>query len=310
MPTVRSNTARSVLLVAAAAAVFVGLASLGLLRYHEQRLAALFSGPETTASEGSRGYCPRLVYDTKFWLGEADFENETEPSALEALRPREAPSRWEYVDGAEREKFEAMMRRSQPTDAATGATRIVRLQSPTVYKETWLPRFCTITSPVEGAVFPPNLCSPFVEWSDVHNDLWQVSVSVPSARVEWRALSRERRWRIPDDVWEHVKKHAAGGAARLQVKGVKRSGLWGRGRPDVHVSAPVSFSVSKDPADHAIVYRLVDPPFVSYKTPNTFVRDIRRKAHRPFLLSRRKYCFNCHTFSRKSADGGKLGLQV
>ncbi|HID09958.1 MAG TPA: hypothetical protein EYP17_01475, partial [Candidatus Latescibacteria bacterium] len=46
------------------------------------------------------------------------------------------------------------------------------------------------------------------------------------------------------------------------------------------------------------------------KTPDTFVRDIRSFEERPFILARRKYCFNCHTFSSKLGDEGKLAIQV
>ncbi|HUW57152.1 MAG TPA: hypothetical protein VMZ92_10990 [Planctomycetota bacterium] len=289
--------------------MFLVVGGLGIRQFHQRKLEGLFAGSPETPAELPGGTCPRIAYDLKYWLGEVDYENETAPASLEAGRPKAEANPWAYVDGAERERFEAMMRRSPRADAATGATRLVRLQSPTVYRETWLPRSCTITSPVDGALFPSNLCSPFVEWSDTHNDLWQVTVSAPSNSLRWTGLSREHRWRVPGSVWEKIRGLPAGTTVQVQVRGVKRAGLWGTARSTVHVSRPVSLSISPDPADAAIVYRLVDPPFVSYKTPNMYVREIGEKEARPFLLSRRRYCFNCHTFSRQSA-GGKVGLQV
>ena len=60
-------------------------------------------------------------------------------------------------------------------DSSTKATEIARMKSGTIYREKLIPRFLTISYPVEGAVFPPNLCPPFVEWTDLENDLCVLS---------------------------------------------------------------------------------------------------------------------------------------
>jgi hypothetical protein len=78
----------------------------------------------------------------------------------------------------------------------------------------------------------------------------------------------------------------------------------------IQASQPVRFRISRDPADDYIVYRLVAPPFSSLKTPDIFIRDIGKDEPRLFLSARRKYCINCHCFSSKEGNAGKLSLQV
>jgi hypothetical protein len=96
--------------------------------------------------------------------------------------------------------------------------------------------------------------------------------------------------------------------AWVQVLGVRRDGRGARTGP-VLASEPVRFRVAREPADEAVVYRLVTPPFWVLKTPDTFVRDLRSFDIRPFLLSRRKYCFNCHAFSSPTGTDGMLAVQ-
>ena len=64
------------------------------------------------------------------------------------------------------------------------------------------------------------------------------------------------------------------------------------------------------PADEAVVYRLVTPPFNTRKTPDTFTREIGSFQVHSFLLARGHYCYNCHTFSTKETAGGKVAVQV
>ena len=213
--------------------------------------------------------------------------------------------------GWERGKKDKAFHRDWGLDARTAASRIARLRSVTAYRERWTPRFLTVTYPPDNALFPPNLTSPFLEWADVHNDLWMVTLAVPERRLAWEFVTDRRRWRIPDDVWDAIRQNAAGGKrVTLRVKGILRGRFLSKGRESVHRSRIVAFTVAEHPADNAVIYRRVAPPFYSKKTPNMFVRDVREKTDRVFLGSRRRYCFNCHTFSSKSGTRGKLALQV
>ena len=195
--------------------------------------------------------------------------------------------------------------RAASLDAITGASVSARMRSPTVYRERRPSRLLRISYPPDRAVFPPNLCRPYLEWEDDMNDVWQVTVEIDGAGLEWSAITSARRHRLPKAVWRSVCEHAVDRDARIQVLGVRRSECQ---RP-VHASKPVRVRVSRDPADECIVYRLVTPPFSAQSSPDTLARHIGSTETRPFLSSRGRYCFNCHTFSSKSSSRGKLAIQ-
>ena len=270
---------------------------------HQRKVHALFAGPYEEKKEERSGFYPGVVYDLTAYLPPQEKEAKVEEAATPSLLEKEE-------DPLEGDRLGEGAYQAHKLEFTTGATKVVRLRSQTVHKEPWVPRFLTITYPTEGAVFPPNLCSPFVEWSDVHNNLWQVTLAVPDASLEWTFLSAKQRWRIPDGVWRQVKQHAVGRRASLWVKGIKRSGLWSKAPSHVHRSQGVNFHVSEDPADNAVVYRLISPPVHNFKTPDMFVRDVRERRQKLFLSARQQYCLNCHCFSSKTGTRGKLGLQV
>jgi hypothetical protein len=275
-------------------------------RVREQRLHALFVGPcEVVAKVTDWTYYPRCVYDLQAY---ESYGRETFSSEAEAAMPFPAesePRDLEWVEGAAREQLEAMIRERRTADAVTGATAVFRLRSPTVYRARRPSRLLRISYPPDGAVFPPNLCEPCVEWEDGVNTLWQVTVEISGTSLQWRFVTTERRWWFPPEVWRVLQEKAVEHDAYIQVKGVRRCA-----DSAIQASQRVCFHISRWLADEAIVYRLVAPPFIKYKTPDTFVRDLRSFRTRPFLLGRRKYCFNCHTFSSKRGTPGKVGLQV
>ena len=190
-------------------------------------------------------------------------------------------------------------------DAVTGSSVSLRLRSPSVYREREPAATLCISYPPNGAVFPPNLCAPFVEWDDPVNDLWQVQIEIEGVKDVWRHTAEKPRWRIPNDLWRVVRQQAVGRDASIQVLGLLRSGA----RPSVQASQPVRVRVSADPADDCIVYRLVELPFSTRSSPDTFARHISSFETRPFILGRRRYCFNCHMFSSQSGRAGKVTLQ-
>ena len=189
--------------------------------------------------------------------------------------------------------------------AITGATAAFRMCSPSVYQELRPGRGLHITYPPKGAVFPPNLCAPFVEWADPVNDLWLVKVEIAGTDMEWRSIVRKRRWRVGQKAWRAVRRHGVGRDACITVFGVQRSSP----KRSVHVARSVRVRVSRDPIDGCVVYRIVTPPFSTTSTPDTFVRHTESLATRPFILGRDEYCFNCHTFSSYGGTSGKLSLQ-
>ena len=293
--------------VASAVLVVVAAAVVPLAgRVHRKRLHGLFEGTFDTSDESGRekGFYPGLAYENDpRWTGVVSRPEEVGADEESLLGRADADRDWE--GGVER------MHHDFKLDASSGATRLARLKSPSVYRGPWVPRFLTVTSPSDNAVFPPNLCAPFIEWNDVHNNFWQVRLRVPGEDVDLTFLTTTRRWRIPDNVWNRIRSAANGGAwATIEVRGIDREGLWSKGRESVHCSQTVRLTVSDDPADDAIIYRLVSPPFINKKTPDMFVRKLDETHDRLFLSAHEQYCLNCHTFSSKSGTDGKLCLQV
>jgi len=196
-------------------------------------------------------------------------------------------------------------------DTLTSASLIARLTTPSTYLERRPYEALTITYPPDGAVFPANLCEPRVDWEDPTNDVWQVSVGLEGQEARYQEITEERHWWFPGRLWEELRSEAGERGLWLRVKGLKR--VEGQRNPassvTVEASRPVGFRFSRHPADDYVVYRLVGVPFDIQRAPDTFIRDIRSLEERPFLLAREKYCFNCHTFSAKTASQGKLAYQ-
>jgi len=298
------------------AAVFILLllivSRIGSRAIRNARLSALFKGPYQICRREEPTYYPRVVYNLADYLAMDDKVGvESSSKGLEfATESSEGEIPW--VDGEAREEVNAALRRharQDSVDGTTGATPVARLRSPSVYRDRQPFQSLQITYPEEGSLFPPNLCPPYVEWDDPRNDVWQVVVEVGKNAERFTFLSTGKRWRFPSKVWRRLRQEAVTRDARVQVKGLKLNRKRQRSGP-IQASECVRFRISRDPADSYIVYRLIPPPFSSSKTPDLFVRDIRKDEPRLFLSARRKYCFNCHAFSSKQGNKGKLSIQV
>jgi hypothetical protein len=136
-----------VLVAAALAAVAAGAAPWGFHAWRSHA-DALFEGPEVHAPEVDLPWVPGVIYTFTDWLIESD----NAPWKHDALQPRTAPDPTAYIDGAGRQRFEVLMSRTRDVDTVTGASRIVRLLSPTVHQERTRPRFLPLTARGDRAV--------------------------------------------------------------------------------------------------------------------------------------------------------------
>jgi len=300
----------SIVLPAVAAVIIAAVLGVRYVRVAKERsLNELFAGLCEISEEPRWESYPRCVYDLRDYKRQVLSERLPSGILPAMLRPPAPEKRGlERLYGEAGEKLEALMRRRR-VDAITAATAVVRLRSPTVYRERRPSRRLWISYPPEGAVFPPNLCEPCVEWDDTVNDLWQVTVGISGTPLRWVSLTAEKRWWFPRKVWRTLREKAVENWAWIQVKGICRDSVDSPSHV-VQASQIVHFRISRWPADDAIVYRLVAPPFNSRRTPDTFVRDIRSFKTYPFLKGHESYCFNCHTFSSKDGVSGKLSIQA
>ena len=301
-----------VLLAAAVACLSAAVGGRGIYARHARAsrlrtLAPLFDGPAEAVAPDPVSYYPTLNYDLSEYTALTDMEEDEKARRLPGIAPRQEPER-KWVDGAGKEELERLIRARGKVDGVTSATKTVRLCTPSVFRIKRPSRTLAVSYPPDGALFPPNLCPPCVEWDDARNNAWQVIVRIEGAGKEWHAVTDERRWWFPADIWGEVVRAGVEHDVSIQVKGIRCGPAAEREGP-VQISKPVHIRVSKDPADRYVVYRVVPPPFSSVKTPDTFVRDISSFRTRVFLAARRDYCFNCHTFSSKDGRHGKVCLQ-
>ncbi|RKX23607.1 MAG: hypothetical protein DRP46_14460, partial [Candidatus Zixiibacteriota bacterium] len=301
---------RAKLLLAAAGVLgALVLGQAGIQAARDARLARLFEGPCDLCERQPATYYPRPVYHTEGYkalqkTSGPDFGETDSEFATQVLQDEIS-----YVDGEAREDVEAALRRGGRVDGMTGATPVSRLRAPSSYRDRRPFETLQIIYPEEGTLFPPNLCPPYLEWEDARNNLWQISVELGGNGEESTFVTGEKRWRFPSELWNTLRRDAVTRDTTVRVKGIQIDEN-GERVGEIQAAEPVHFRISKDPADPYIVYRLVPPPFSSLKTPDIFVRDIREDEPTLFLSARRSYCINCHTFSSKEGNKGKLGLQI
>lgn len=274
-----------------------------------QDAAALFQGEYQIVRPAQPAYRATVAYDLSEYAAydSVSFFADEAPTPFASPRRRDDPN---WIDGAASGILEATMRRARQRGGAEKPDASLHLYSPSTYQEALPPGRLHLTYPPDGAAFPPNLCAPRIDWDDPANDLWQVTVGIADAELRWTAHTRERYWRLPPAVWDAVRRQAVERDAWIQVKGVRTDSSGAADRRRIEATPRVPFRVSRWPCDDFIVYRLVVPPFNKRKTPDTFCRDVRSHEVRPFLFARKKYCFNCHTFSSKAGDRGMLSVQA
>lgn len=236
--------------------------------------------------------------------------------------PKEAPQYFPSLDynlssygSGEEGKMEEKPLPNQPAiHAATAAStneksaQALELRLPTVYRDRRPYQSLQVLYPEDGSLYPPNIAEPYVKWEDPANNRWLISIEFGNPKESRFFLSDKKRWRFPAKLWKELCENAVKADAVLQVKGIQVAN--GKREGGIQASEPVRFHIAEDPADNFVVYRIVTPPFSSKKTPDIRIRDIRKDKDKVFLSSERQYCINCHTFSSKMGNQGKLAMQI
>jgi WD40 repeat protein len=306
----RNSKAFFLFIVLAIIVVSTGI-GYGINVLNDQRLNSLFEGSTKVCKREQPVFYPRVQYKTDSYQNSKNPHQKNNSADDSQYSTNSEADEISYVDGGDRSAVEAAMKKfaNEKSSGQWGESAVLaRLRSPSTYKDRRPFQSLQVIIPEDGAVYPPNLCPPYIEWEDPENDFWQVNLKVNEQDLG-SYLSETRRWRIPSNVWNNLQRDNQNQEIKLQIKGINRSE--NIERPDkIHASEITRFTISSDPADDYIVYRYVAPPFNSYKTPNIFIRNIGEDHSKNFLSARRRYCINCHTFSSKSGNTGKLSLQI
>jgi len=165
-----------------------------------------------------------------------------------------------------------------------------------------------VTNPLHGALFPIDIASPVIEWTDTDcgASLWLAQVTFTGEEQTVNYLTGGTTWTPDRKTWELIKKHSLNERAVLSVYGINTEDgitIAGRGR--------VSFSTSADSVGAPILYMQLPLPFAfAQKHPDLFrwlLADLSSYEKPPVVLKNMPVCGNCHSFSR---DGKVIGMDI
>ena len=164
-----------------------------------------------------------------------------------------------------------------------------------------LPAILTISTPYDGAVFPPEIAAPTFRWLDPSPESthWLVVLRFGAEKERAIAIAGEPQWTPDKLTWETVKTRSTAQPVEVAVFGI---------RP-VPVKALVSegwvqFSTSKDRVDASVFYRQVPLPFPTgvqaFRKMKWRLGNIASYDDPPVVMQNLSTCASCHLFSRDS----------
>lgn len=163
----------------------------------------------------------------------------------------------------------------------------------------------TITYPFDGAVFPPEICSPTVRWTDPNHGVkrWLISIAFDDGSARIDNFSDGLKWTPSDRQWQVIKSHSVKQKATIIVIGVRSLHAVSSGHSNLRTST--------DMVGAPLFYREVTLPFKEAVKDPSKIRwrfgSITKGTCPPVVLENLPVCGNCHSFS---ADGKTLGMDV
>lgn len=163
-----------------------------------------------------------------------------------------------------------------------------------------------IRQPPHQAVIPRDLAPPLFQWVEGHPDVdfWLLEFALPRG-VPIRVLSDASAWVPSQSLWSRIIVNSVGQSVSLTVRGVDAE------RDAVVSQDAVDFSISQDPVEGAILYRLVPPVFsdAMNRLPEVEYRlaDPASASSPRVVLKGSVNCVNCHSASR---DGSVFGMDL
>ncbi|MCP4723381.1 MAG: tetratricopeptide repeat protein [bacterium] len=166
-----------------------------------------------------------------------------------------------------------------------------------------------ISYPFDGSVFPPEIISPRIWWSDEDSDAdtWRVTIDFEDSSEPFIIEVDTIEWTPDKELWEDFKRRSVENQAKITVEGiVKFAGI-----SRTLSSGSVSITTSEDSVNAPIYYRDVPLPFRFALRNVPMIKwrlgNISSYEEPPVVLSDLPVCGNCHSFS---ADGSMLGMDV
>jgi Flp pilus assembly protein TadD len=169
-------------------------------------------------------------------------------------------------------------------------------------------RGLTITYPLNGTIFPPELPSPTLRWADSRqtDNSWLVHIDFEGISGHWNYPCHSTQWRLPRSVWESIKKISPDHDVRITIIGFSQGLLQKNVCGD-----RIAFTISKDRLDDPLFYRDVVLPFSeAVKDPSRLTWRfglISDEQQPPVVLDNLPVCGNCHSFS---ANGKTVAMDV
>ncbi len=163
--------------------------------------------------------------------------------------------------------------------------------------------------PFDGSIFPPEIISPRIWWSDTGSDAdtWRVKIGIEGDEYPLVAEVDTIEWTPGRELWEDIKSRSIDKKVSITVEGINKFA----GISRTLSSDNVTIQISKDSVNAPIYYRDVPLPFRFALRNVPMIKwrlgDISSYDEPPVVLSNLPVCGNCHSFS---ADGKKLGMDV
>ena len=166
----------------------------------------------------------------------------------------------------------------------------------------------TIQYPLDGTLFPPDICPPAFRWKDENSDCdtWLVSIEFETGAERINTFVGQPRWTPEPTDWEAMKKRSVQKRAKVTIIGVN-----GKSPKEILSASRINLKTSSDPVGAPIFYREVNLPFVDAVKDPSLIRwrfgSVSSAHQPPVVLEGMPVCGNCHSFSR---NGETLAMDV
>jgi hypothetical protein len=164
-----------------------------------------------------------------------------------------------------------------------------------------------ITYPYNGSLFPPEIASPTITWTDEdsRSKYWLVSFRFEGGEKQVYFMTDKSSWTPEKKIWETVKEHSKDKPAVLSVYSLPDTNS---GR--VLSRNSISIATSRDFAGDSVLFRQIPLPFAvaskSFEKTSWRLGDISSYGKPATVMTGISVCASCHTVS---SDGKLLSME-